>query len=183
MTIDRIGIGPSIQTAFAIGLGPASDPPGLPEGPLASRVSIRNALVERNEVFAAIGSAREVDLRRNTLLEPLDTALLLSAPPPGRPVLAGVRFRDNLVAWTPNSLKRFTTRGPGLEGVPDVEYGTNLWHSAELPAALPLLGAWEGRIAGPQVTDLDPRLEHRSMPQDPAAKAFGFEPDSPAPAR
>jgi hypothetical protein len=183
VTIERLGIGPSIQTAFAIGTAAPTGALGVPDGPLAARVSIRHSLVERNAIFAAVGSAREVELRRNTILDPLDTALLLSPPPPGRPGPTGVRFRDNLVSWTPNSLKRFTTRGPGLEGELDVEFGTNLWHSAELPAALPLLGGWEGRVTGPQVTDLDPRLDHRSLPQEPAAKAFGFEPDSARPDR
>jgi hypothetical protein len=183
VTIDRIGIGPSIQTAFAIGTGRPADPAAAPDVPLAARVSVRNALVDRNEVFAALGSAREVDLCRNTIIDPLDTALRLEAPPAGRPGLAAVHFRENLIAWTPNSLQRFTAREPGLEGTPDVEFGTNLWHSAELPAALSLLGGWEGRVTGPQRTDLDPRLDNAYQPREPAAKAFGFEARSPPPGR
>lgn len=177
VAIDRIGIGPSIQTAFAIGLhGPAGEEE-VPDGaPLASRVTIRNAFTERNDRFASLGSARDVNLSRCTIIDPLDTVLLAVAPPEGHPAASGVRFRGNLISWTPNSLKRLSALGPGVEGRPGVEYGANLWHSMELPAALPLLGSWEGTVAEPQVTDLDPRLDNRGMPREESAKAFGVEP-------
>ena len=177
--IDRLGVGPSIDTTFAVGTRPAEAVAGGPPGPLASGVTISNTFAERNRRFAAIGSVRDLDLRRNTILDPLDTTLLLVPPPDGRPAATAVRFRGNLVAWAPNTLQRLTALAPGFPGPPEVEFGANLWFSAELPAALPLLGTWEGKVAEPQVTDVDPRLDERGLPQADAARAFGCEPQEP----
>lgn len=173
--IDRSSVASSLGAAFSIGWPVEGSPPAS-EAALAANVSIRNVLSVRNAVFVRIGSARAVDLRRNTIVDPLDTPLLVGPPPKDRPPAAAVRFRGNLVAWTPNTLKRLSGVAAGSVDRPDVEYGANLWFSPELPAALPLLGTWEGRVAEQQVTDLDPRLDNVSMPLEPAAKAFGIEP-------
>lgn len=176
ITLDRIGIGPAINTAFAIGLAVPGGTARAGDAPLAARITIRNGIVDRNEVVVRIGSARDVDIRRNTILDPLDTAILILPPPEGHPAASGIRFHGNLVSWMPNTLKRLTALGEGFRGTPEVEFGANLWHSKELPAALPLLGRWEGRVVEPQVTDLDPRLDNYATPREPAARRFGFEP-------
>jgi len=175
VTIERVGVGPSIQNAFAIGIGTVAGHEVPAGSPLASRITVRGAFTERNERFASLGSAREVEFLRSTLIDPLDTVLLVVAPPEGHPPATDVRFRGNLVSWTPNSLKRLSALGPGVGSPPGVEYGANLWHSIELPAAMPLLGRWEGTVAERQVTDLDPRLDNHSIPREARAKAFGIE--------
>jgi len=173
VAIDRATIGSSVRSTFALGV---SAPDATGSGPLAAKVSIRNVAADRPEAFAVLGSCADVEIRHCTILDPRDTTLLVRSPPAGRPPVATVRFRDNLVSWIPNSLRRFTGKEPDFLGEPGIEYGPNLWFSRELPAATPLLGSWVGRVAEPQVLDLDPRLDNGYRPMEPAAKSFGFQP-------
>jgi hypothetical protein len=70
-------------------------------------------------------------------------------------------------------MKSFAKAGGG--SVPaGLSVENNLWYSAELPAALPLLGEFLGTVKSEQTLDIDPKLDGYDRPIEERAKLFGW---------
>lgn len=161
---------------------PPATPPASAEPAVASPararvrdVTFANVMARSAARMFELGSCSGVRVSNSTFLDPRDEIFRFVRVPKERPP-AELRFFDNLVAWAPGTLERFSSL---VEGATDqgLRLGPNLWWSNELPAALPLLGP-EGRpFPGvsdvPQTIDIDPDLDDRGRPRQEDAKLFG----------
>lgn len=140
----------------------AGDAVALPPSP--TEVVLERARIDRPEIAIRLGDAIEVALRRITIVDP-EFVLEIDAG-----CLESARFEQNLVVWNPGAMKAFAKAVRGDEGL---DLGANLWWSAELPAARPLLGDLPGRETSPQRFSPDPKLDPRGHPTAPEATGFG----------
>ncbi len=159
----------SIPVAVDIGTPVASDltpPNARPEtAPRSPRgVVVERARLDRPEIAVRLADAEDVQLRRLTITNP-GTVFEIEAAE-----LRSARFSENLMVWDPGSMKAFAKV---IRGDEDLELGTNLWWSAELPAALPLLGDFPGRTSAPQRFSPDPRLAPQGHPTADGARGLG----------
>ncbi len=118
----------------------------------------------------AIRSVRELAIEKCTFLEPRDAVWSV---PDDAGTVAAVGIDGCLADWTPGALKRFS---PVPDRIPATAFtlGDNLWYSAELPAAWEVLGQPVGFRRVPQVTDVNPEIDPRSLrPRNPEASRFG----------
>ena len=110
-------------------------------------------------------------MRANTLVDSTYAYSVSEAPRGFGPVRPST-FLANLSPWTPGVIKSFCDIKPGAQ--PEgLQREANLWHSAELPLALPVLGEVRGTIRAKQITDIDPRLDGYDKPQAESAQGFG----------
>ena len=163
------------EPADSLGDGATAPSSGTADRPVASTsppraIVLERALLDRPDVALRLLDAVEVDLRRLTIV---DSKVVFEIDAKG---LEAARFADNLVVWNPGAMRAFAEVVRGDEGL---ELGGNLWWSAELPAARPLLGDLPGRAATPQRFSPDPRVAPRGHPTAPEAEGFG----RPAPER
>jgi len=134
-------------------------------------IVFERARLDRPDVAFRLLDAVGVDLRRLTIVDP-KVVFEIDAE-----VLEAARFADNLVVWNPGAMSAFAKVVRGDEGL---ELGGNLWWSAELPAARPLLGDLPGRVAMPQRFSPDPQVAPRGHPTAPEAEGLGRpSPDRP----
>lgn len=134
------------------------------------RARIERCTFDSAGTSIVIRSARELAIEKCTILEPRDAVWSV---PDDAGTVAAVTIDGCLADWTPGGLKRFS---PVPDRIPATAFtlGDNLWFSAELPAAWEVLGQPVGFRRVPQVTDLNPEIDPRSLrPQNPEASRFG----------
>ena len=141
------------------------------EAPVPTIVRFEYCLFNAAATPLLVRGAHGVLLSHCTIWEPRDA--MVSTPGPG-PVTRV--FVDRCIgAWVPGSLRAFSLHGPGVREA-DVVFGTNLWHSAELPTAWDAIGRPFGTQQGEQRTDIDPSLDPATLkPRNPAAAGFGAQ--------
>ena len=166
---------PSPVEQSATGTAPTT----APREPLVRFLTITNIRLGGVHRFLDLGSVADASVRNVTLRDAHEEIYRISLPPSGRPG-ASLRMSDCLVTWAPGALRQIAVVAEGANSTGFV-LGANLWWSAELPAALTLLGAngqpFPGTVETPQTTDLDPKLDQRSRPTVESAKTYGYTPD------
>lgn len=148
---------------LAIALGP--DDTASPAATEAKGVRVREGLVAGAGVAIEFGAVADSSLSRITLRDCRE-AIAISGTP------RGVLFESNIVAWDPG---RMTAFGRVVEGgdASGLLLGENLWWSAELPAAMPLLGSIPGTAAKPQRHQPPPDLDDLGVAGHPGAAGLG----------
>lgn len=160
----------SIPVALEIGDSNGRDPLQATDEPAGRSersprdITLESARLDRPEVAIRLGDAKGVDLRRLTIVDPRIVFEIEAE------ALEDARFSENVVVWAPGALTAFARVACGDGGL---ELGSNLWWSAELPAALPILGALPGHSAAPQRFSPDPALDPRGHPTHPEAEGLG----------
>ena len=146
--------------------------------PLVRFLTISNIRITGVRRLLDVGSVADAFVRNVTLQEAHEEIYRITLPPAGRPS-AALRMSECLMTWTPGALRRIGVVAEGASAKGFV-LGGNLWWSAELPAALTLLGDAEQPFAGtvetPQTMDVDPKLDLRGLPTTESAKAYGYTP-------
>ena len=147
----------------AIALG--SDEASRPEAPEAKDVRIREGLLLGAGVAIEFGFVADSSISRITLRDCREAIAVAGTP-------RDVRFEGNIVAWDPGRMAAFgrVTEGGDASGL---LLGENLWWSAELPAAMPLLGSIPGTAAKPQRHEPAPNLDERGVANHPGAASLG----------
>lgn len=149
--------------AVQLGEPTSSDPTSPP--PCPRSVSIRDGLIDQAVVGASFGSVMSANVERVSIVGSRIPILVDGTP-------RECRFERNIVTWSPGAMQAFGEISSGGSGA-GLTFGENLWWSAELPAALPLLGSLPGVVSVPQLHEPDPRLDDRGIPAAPAAKEWG----------
>ena len=146
--------------------------------PLVRFLTISNIRITGVRRLLDVGSVADASVRNVTLQEAHEEIYRIALPPAGRPG-AALRMSECLMAWTPGALRRIGVVAEGANAKGFV-LGGNLWWSAELPAALTLLGdagqPFPGTVETPQTIDVDPKLDLRGLPTAESAKAYGYTP-------
>jgi hypothetical protein len=182
--LQRCRFAPGISTAIALGPSDTSPIPPLTtdsaaqDAPVAQApvlvdgITIERCLAKRPGTFITFGSVANALVRANTIVDPGVGYSFVEAPRGYDPV-RGSTLLANLFIWTPGVMKSFSKAGGGA--VPaGLSVETNLWHSAELPAARPLLGEFLGTVKSEQTLDVDPKLDGYDRPVEERAKLFGW---------
>ncbi len=169
---------PATSPAAATDAPEQRDDDAPPKAARVENATFTQLLIHSAPRAFEFGSCALVNIGNSTIVDPTESVFRLVRVPKEVPA-AGVRFHDNLVAWTPGRLKEFTSVIEGAE-TSGLRLGPNIWWSNELPAALPLLGPeenpFQATIEVPQTIDLDPDLDDRSRPLEERAKFFGRNP-------
>ena len=156
----------------------ATATPQTSREPLVRFLTISNIRITGVRRLLDVGSVADASVRNVTLQEAHEEIYRIALPPAGRPS-AALRMSECLMAWTPGALRRIGVVGEGANAKGFV-LGGNLWWSAELPAALTLLGdagqPFPGTVETPQTIDVDPKLDLRGLPTAESAKAYGYTP-------
>jgi len=167
IALGGLAFGPGVGTAFRLG-----DCTGAPsDAKPASRLLVRRCSVIEPQRFAWLGSVDEAYLDCNTVDAP-KRGLFAADESCGPP--SGVTLAGNLFHWSPGSIDRLFDVPPGLARE-SVRLMPNLWWSPELPGAFDAIGRPFGAEMQPQVVDLDPKLDPKTLePAEERAKAFGW---------
>lgn len=150
-----------LPLAIAIGTTVASAPDAI----AAKDVRIREGLVLNAGAGIELGDVADSSIVRITLRD-CGEAIVVSGSP------RDVRFEGNIVAWDPGRMSAFGRVAEGAEAR-GLLLGENLWWSAELPAAMPLLGSIPGTAAKPQRHEPAPNLDERGVANHPGAANLG----------
>ncbi len=148
---------------LAIAVGP--EEPDRPEAPAAKDVRIREGLVLGAGIAIDFGDVANSSVSRVTIRDCRE-AIVVSGTP------RETRFEVNIVAWDPGRMTAFGRVAPGGDAS-GLLLGDNLWWSAELPAAMPLLGSIPGTAAEPQRHEPAPNLDDRGVANHPGAASLG----------
>lgn len=180
--LQRCRFGAGLGTAVALGPAETATVPAIKEAEpgapkaetpvLADGVTVERCLAKRPGTFVTFGSCANVLVRANTVVDPTVGYSFVEAPRGYAPV-RGSSMLANLLVWSPGVLKHFSKAAGGAEPK-GLQVETNLWHSLELPAAVPVLGEFLGTIKAPQTLDVDPKLDGYDRPANEAAKLFGW---------
>jgi hypothetical protein len=182
--LQRCRFAPGIATAIALGPADGSAAPAASADPananapttespvLVDGVTIERCLAKRPGTFITFGSVANALVRANTVVDAGVGYAFVEAQRGFAPV-RGSTLLANLIVWTPGVMKSFAKAGGG--SVPaGLSVENNLWYSAELPAALPLLGEFLGTVKSEQTLDIDPKLDGYDRPIEERAKLFGW---------
>jgi hypothetical protein len=148
---------------LAIALGPSG--PLAAEQKAASGVRIAEGVVLGAAIGIEFGSVSDSRIEQITLRDCREPLVVAGVP-------REVRFDSNIVAWDPGRTSAFGRIDAGGDAS-GLMLGENLWWSAELPAAMPLLGAIPGTAVGPQRHDPPPNLDDLGVAKNPAVAAMG----------
>lgn len=148
---------------LAIALGPSG--PGSAEAAAATSVRIAQGLVLGAAVGIEFGKVTDSQTERVTMRDCREPLVVSGSP-------REVRFETNIVAWDPGRMNAFGRIDEGGDAR-GLLLGENLWWSAELPAAMPLLGAIPGTATVPQRHAPSPNLDERGVANNPAVAALG----------
>jgi hypothetical protein len=147
--------------------------------PLVRFLTISNMRLGGVRRLLDLGSVADATIRNVTLRDAQEEIYRISLPPLGRPA-ASMRMSECLFIWSPGALRQIGVVAEGAVAK-GFTLGANLWWSAELPAALALLGAngdpFPGTREVEQTTNLDPKLDQRSRPTVDTAMTYGYMPD------
>lgn len=135
------------------------------KGPAAKAVRIRDGLVLGAGVAIEFGEVADSSLSRITLRDCREAIVVAGSP-------RDVRFDANIVAWDPGRMTAFGRVADGADAT-GLLLGENLWWSAELPAAMPLLGGIPGTARSPQRHEPAPNLDERGVANHPGAANLG----------
>lgn len=150
-----------LPLAIALGADEASRSPA----PEAKNVRIREGLVLGAGVAIEFGLVADSVISRITLRDCRE-AIVVSGTP------RDVRFEANIVAWDPGRMTAFGRVAEDRDAS-GLLLGDNLWWSAELPAAMPLLGSIPGTAVKPQRHEPAPNLDDRGVANHPEASNLG----------
>jgi hypothetical protein len=145
-----------------------------------SNVRMKGLILNAPGTGVRIRAGEGVLLGRTTIHEPRDAVYEITGEGP----VSRVVVERCLCAWTPGGLARFSPHGAVVDAA-GVTLKENLWYSPELPEAWDLIGRPFGTERAPQRTDIDPRVDPKTLrAANPAANGFGaFDPsEAPPPA-
>lgn len=148
---------------IAIVLGPTV--PGSSGEEAAREIRIEKGLVLGASVGIEFGKVSDSRIERITMRDCREALAVAGTP-------REVRFESNIVAWDPGRMAAFGRVDAGGDAS-GLVLGENLWWSAELPAAMPLLGAIPGTASRPQRHEPPPNLDERGVANNPAAATLG----------
>ena len=150
-----------LPLAIAIGPNDALSPPAA----VAKDVRIREGLVLGAGIGIELGDVADSSVSRITLRDCREAIVVSGSP-------SEVLFDGNIVAWDPGRMSAFGRVATGADAS-GLRLGENLWWSAELPAAMPLLGSIPGTATKPQRHEPAPNLDDRGVANHPGAASIG----------
>ena len=163
--------GKSSESEWQTPLGADTDAASVFE---ASSVYISDCTLIGGLCSVALCHAEHVNVQQSTLIRPRDAVISIRRPQndPRFGALETSSFGNCLIAWEDGDVVRLLHLGRGATA-DQLFLESNLWWGAEATKAMDALGPFPGTIALPQVTDIDPQLDERWRPQNPAAEAYG----------
>jgi hypothetical protein len=148
---------------LAIALGPTGS--GSAGATAATGVRIEKGLVQGATVGIEFGAVSDSRIERITMRDCREPVVVLGSP-------REMRFVGNIVAWDPGRMNAFGRVNDDADAS-GLLLGENLWWSAELPAAMPLLGGIPGTATAPQRHAPSPNLDERGVANNPAVATLG----------
>ena len=178
----RCRFGAGIGTSIALGPTGTGALPSTSTGPdgsepkekpvLVDGVTVERCLSKRNGTFISYGSCSGALVRANTIID-AGCAYSVLEPPKAFAQVRSATFLANLIAWSPGAMKSFCKVHPGADPA-GLVVETNLWYSAELPLAKPILGEFLGTLKAEQMMTVDPNLDGYDRPREEKAQSFGW---------
>jgi|GEM_PF-1983324 len=167
IALSLLTFGPRVGTAFRIGSCEGVSPSTASSSEiLISRCSVPNA-----KQFASIGAAEKVLVQLNTVTD--FTRCAWSHDDACGPATQ-IAFANNIFTWMPGNIDRLCEVSKSLPPE-SVQMQSNIWFSAEVPAAFEVIGKPFGIEIAPQIFDVDPRIEpQNAAPMDARAQNFGW---------
>ena len=140
----------------------------------ARHIQVTRCVFKESRMPIMMQSADDVLVRNCTFVRPKASVIMVDhkhEDPRFAPAARFV-FGDNIITWQPGDLVMYAAVVPSVD-LRDLTWEQNIWWSPEPVEVRQKLGEFQGNTALEQLLDLDPKLDEKLRPQEPAAEFFG----------